>query len=543
MSVLRLLILLLGVYGIGAVAQPPPAEGRTAEEPKGEIGGAVISAQTGQALRSTLVSLRLLTAEMKGEAPQITAVTGLDGRYRFVGLPAGNYELHFSKSGYQPRQNRSLRLSLNADQVVTDLVTKLWRPAVLAGRVVNVAGEPVYGARVEAYRRVYSDSGPYLKIEGSATSNDLGEYRILDLAPGDYIAGVTVKQAEAPPGILSYEYSEAYYPNARSPSEGVRIKLTWGEEAHWVDFQLSPALPTAVAGVAQDAALGGPCADCIVSVAGTGDLNIQAPGRSVRTRKNGTFGIAGLAPGRYRLTASTIGMNPRIGSAEVQVAPRSVSQVAVAAGNGYEVAGTVVWEEPPATSREEQQPKPLQVCLTPEPGTPQAPIRPASVPPNGGPFVLENAPAGKYRFLLVSIPDGGYLKAVDVAGQPLPGPAITLGEGSLSGITIHLASDGATVRGTVRESGKVPRGLVALVPTGADPGYQVKRVVSYEADGNFEITGVAPGRYTLFAVPSRDSFELSDPEVRRALQSFGVSAELDAEETTTIELSLIPASD
>ena len=62
-------------------------------------------------------------------------------------------------------------------------------------------------------------------------------------------------------------------------------------------------------------------------------------------------------------------------------------------------------------------------------------------------------------------------------------------------------------------------------------------------DTSFTLPMMAPGAYTLYAVPFPETFDLWDPEVRRALGAAGKRVRLSAEDKVTVELPYIPEPD
>src|SRR4029078_9376651 len=69
-------------------------------------------------------------------------------------------------------------ISLSAGDELHDIKFRMQRAGVITGRVVYADGAPFSGAELIAHRGV-SD-------EGRTTTNDLGEYRVANLLPGDY---------------------------------------------------------------------------------------------------------------------------------------------------------------------------------------------------------------------------------------------------------------------------------------------------------------------------------------------------------------------
>ena len=357
------------------------------DTPNGKVGGVVVSAQTGESLKGALVSLRLLGEVRNDEGRMITTVSGPDGRYHFSGLPPGSYELSTSKSGYDPRYSSRQRITLTRDESATKLVTRMWRTSVIAGRVRDPDGEPLPGARVTAYRVSYRDGERFLLRKSSALTDDLGEFRIFDLATGKYVVGATLKLPEAPQGVLALEWGSVFYPNATLASQAVPMKLAWGAEIS-IDLDLLPAPATSIAGVVLDEATGRACERCSVQ-ASSMENDLPTTGHSVRTREDGRFVMRGLVPASYRLTASSTGLHQRTARREIQLGEGRIEEVTIAVGVGRDVAGAVDWpDSAPEDIVEELRSRTVSVMLSPEPGNPGSMSRSEPIERAGNAFFL-----------------------------------------------------------------------------------------------------------------------------------------------------------
>ena len=87
-----------------------------------------------------------------------------EGRFFFTDLPAGEYYMQATKDGYAPGTygqrrawGQSQLLSLAEGERLTDVKLRLWKHGVIAGTVVDEAGEPVVGVAVRA---LVKDSSP-----------------------------------------------------------------------------------------------------------------------------------------------------------------------------------------------------------------------------------------------------------------------------------------------------------------------------------------------------------------------------------------------
>ncbi|MCA8961304.1 MAG: carboxypeptidase regulatory-like domain-containing protein, partial [Planctomycetes bacterium] len=120
-----------------------------------------------------------------------------DGTFRIEGLAAGEYRVQAGKAGYQTTTQQGIRLERGGEQSVEITVPI---GGVLAGIVVDDAGQPVAGAEVAARaegndrQRAVRRGGPpgFGGDDGTRTETDVdGRFRLDRLAPGSYRLDVT----------------------------------------------------------------------------------------------------------------------------------------------------------------------------------------------------------------------------------------------------------------------------------------------------------------------------------------------------------------
>ena len=72
------------------------------------------------------------------------------------------------------------------------------RGSVISGRIVDEFGEPVADANVTAMRQQWLNGRRRLMPSGrNAQTNDLGQYRIYGLPPGDYYVSATLRNMDS----------------------------------------------------------------------------------------------------------------------------------------------------------------------------------------------------------------------------------------------------------------------------------------------------------------------------------------------------------
>jgi hypothetical protein len=156
---------------------------------------------------------------------------------------------------------------------------------------------------------------------------------------------------------------------------------------------------------------------------------------------------------------------------------------------------------------------------------------------------MESVSAETYRFEVLDLPPGAYLKALRVGRQRLPRPDE---DAPLTGVQAVIGFDAATVSGRVKpvRSGGGKEGpieaRVALIPKPNQGGYVRANTVDTAPDGSFAFTTVVPGAYTLYALPVMSSAQLMDPAVQGSLRSYSRQLDLEPAESATVELPLGP---
>ena len=508
------------------------------ENPHGAIGGTVRSAKTGELLKSVQVSLELAA---KSQTSSLRATTGPAGEFLFSGLPAGKYLLRFRKTGYRKAPARAPVISLAGDEKILGLDFGLVPAAVITGRVVDSAGEPVPNARVLAYALRHRGESVLLLPAARARADDLGEYRLYKLAAGKYIVSVSAPRLGTPAGEFYAGVADVYYPNAVVPSQSTPLKVRWGQELTGIDIEFRDEPAYWIAGAVFEGATGGGCFDCTMWVTRLDGGLIQTMPKQSQVSAEGVFLVRGLSAGAYKLSVRRAGDRRSVGQRVVQLSDRNLDDVVLIADPGGAVSGKIVFEGGAGEEPGEEMNVSLVALSAAAWPMPKGKTKKDAT------FFLEAVPAETYRFAVQPLPLGAYLKTLRLGGQPLPEPQLTVPEyASLTGVQAVIAFDGATVSGRVRprRSGSGEEGFiearVVLVPKPSQSGYVTAKEVEAARDGSFSFSSVVPGAYTLYALPSMSAAQLMDPAVQSALRSYARTVDLDPRENITVELRLAP---
>jgi hypothetical protein len=216
------------------------------------IQGTVLDAATGMPLSGVAVWIPAIFGEPTSLGPPpvvrpaIRATSGANGVFVLEPPGPGPYEIYASKTGYE-----SWKTGLSADEVrnrveVVFKLVPLPARGVVAGRAVDAAGRPIVGTTVEllGYTRMSQFSlgaytvHPEFAIIERRETNDRGEFRLIDVAPGQYF--LRVPPAGKPTDELSRLHA-AFYPSVTGLTRAKKFEVRPGEEVRLEDIVLTPS--------------------------------------------------------------------------------------------------------------------------------------------------------------------------------------------------------------------------------------------------------------------------------------------------------------
>ena len=303
------------VFG-GTVQNGPFQPPRDTPPPTGHsaIRGRIVDADGGQPVRRAMVRVSAPT-------PQITRsmLTDADGRYEFRDLPAGRYSINASKTAYvswaygqtQPA-SPGKPLALADNQAADSVDIRLPRGSVITGHVTDDFGDAAIGVAVTLMRQQFVQGQRRMApVGGRATTNDIGEFRIFGVAPGQYFVSATgaqlngaVEGAEARTG-----YAPTYYPGTTDEAAAQKVAVGMSQTVSEINIRLLPTQLATVSGTAVDSR-GQPLTGGFVNLQRRGGLAGIGGGGGGPVKRDGSFSITNVAPGEYVARANAPGPPP-----------------------------------------------------------------------------------------------------------------------------------------------------------------------------------------------------------------------------------------
>jgi protocatechuate 3,4-dioxygenase beta subunit len=239
---------------------------------------------------------------------QMLERTDQAGIAAFTSLPAARYSIAVAPPAAFVTPP-SVPLVLATDGASTNALVRLDRGGVLTGRVLDEDGAPVTGASVSAYWR-QTAAGVVRPVQRGLTrsTDDLGQFRIWGLPPGDYFVKATFSDyGSGAPVHARVGPLPTFYPGVAAFDRATTAAVKALQETGGVDFRLVRGGLGSVTGRATDSS-----GDPLASV-GQANPSVTLVPRNptpaagnyyLSLRPDGTFTIGAVAPGDYYLIAT-----------------------------------------------------------------------------------------------------------------------------------------------------------------------------------------------------------------------------------------------
>ena len=537
---------------------PPPSQMRdpssTQKTGTAKLSGRVTSLDTGRPLRRAVV--RAFGAELRDGK---SVSTDADGRWELREIPAGRLTISVTKGGYVPLsygQRRPFEAGKTIDvangATVEKLDVALPRGGAVTGRVVDEFGEAVTGASVSAMRFRYVNGQRQLSSSAGTgdTTDDLGQYRLHGLPPGDYYIA-------ARPAAFTFlgnsedrsGYGQSFYPGAISVSEAQRLQVAVGQEAQNIVISLVPSKMANVSGTITSAS-GKPVKQGMVMIreeGQTASMNIR-PGLI----QDGAWKISGLSPGDYVLLAqvmdieaiaaagTTAGMpTPEVATAQLTVTGEDITGVTLTTFLGGTARGVVRFEG----GAQPEAPSSMVAIYAADLNTTALPMTSNAIVKADWSFEMKGL-SGRRVFRAANLPSGWTLKSVLVDGTDVIDSGLEVKPGQeVSNMEVVLTNQVTEVSGAVQNAKGTAETDFAVLVFPADTQYWTwqsrhVRVARPDQTGRFVIKGLPPGSYIAVALDYLEPGEETNPEFLERMKALGSSLRLAEGEKKPLTLKI-----
>jgi hypothetical protein len=485
-----------------------------------QVAGTVVNSVTGAPVAGALVTLRSSPRARTTTLPkQLSGLSETGGLFRFAGLAAGQYVLNVEKPGFQRDYVHAETFEIGPSR--ENVALKLEPFAKLGGTVTDRGGAALSRAAVRAFRTEIQDGRRVFRQSRSVTSDDLGHYRLWNLAPGDYFVmaagrggGTALVIGHATAAVNSHEsFAPVYYGGAGDRASATPIPLAAGQE---FEANLTATLQPAyrVRGRIQNTS----AYQQVQIELLRGGQDVSATRASVNAT-TGQFDLQDVVPGTYLVRATQgTGDAERRGEREIVVTNGDLQGVTLSLAAPVAVTAAFRLIRP--------QPERRFYC--------GFSLQPTDGPADGGFGAMDGNQAtvtgifpGRYHVVLRGCA-GTVVSMLAGNENLLPDRDLVVAPGMPPRtLEIVLDTDGGKISG--KAAAPDATSVLLLPVTGGEP------VIDIVMAGAFEVEEIAPGDYQAYLVKNLDRLEYRNPEVLRTLGR-GVAVHVDKSATTKVEL-------
>jgi hypothetical protein len=546
------------LYASAQVTSPEPSVPAKGSS----IAGTVVAEPGSQPLKKVLVQI---VAEDQKRGGNYTASSDVEGRFQVENVSPGRYRVFVEKTGFVGVNERGLKsdsnvLTVQAGQSVADLVFRMLATAVISGRITDEDGDAMSGVRVIALKKIPGKAKR--EPTGTEATNDLGEYRLSGLFPGQYWI-----LAMPPPDFRDYEhgyekereksahesqdeaqpdtrYLATYYPGTYDAMQASSVTLKAGDEAP-VNLTLVPARTYRVRG-----SVTGVSASLKPSV----EL-VSKAGDSYHANEigaDGQFEVRGVGPGSYVLrVAAGSGTQSLRAHQDIKVVAADVDGVNLTPAPAFAISGHL--HNDGGSGDLSQYVINLRLADMPEDAgffmSQEFFGANASVDRLGN-FEWKDVNPGTYIVQLEggNGPGSFFLKSLTLGGRDIATGFAATGFASLD---LVVSARGASIEGTVadREKDVDDAHAVADATVVAVPEEKYRKLPDHfktgstDQQGHFMIRGLAPGSYTLYAWLDVEDGIWRDGDFLRSQEANGTAVKVEEGSDLKVALKLSSVSE
>jgi hypothetical protein len=528
------------------------------------IEGAVVNAANQQPVAQTQIVAVPVGGQWKDAR---TTTTDLAGKFSLGGLTPGSYRIFFEHDGFvrgeygqRAAGKAGVPIDIAAGKNIAGVIVPLTATATILGRVINGSNDPVVNATVKALKPSYRDGERSLQAMQSVQTNDLGEYRLFGLIPGNYFLSVTPIPSPSiqggtlitpsgggfsgqplqniltagnpidPRALDNSTEPTIYVPGTTDPAAAVAIDLKAGTSYRAPDLRTVRARSFSVRGQFVDEA-GQPAAVTLVAL--TKANSNETFRTNVMAQNRNTFEFSGILPGMYELSATIQGgSGEKNGILTVNVGNENVENLRLVLRPVIQMKGRILRDGGAV-------PAELRVQLRGTRGGNGVQLAPVAA---DGSFTVTRLMPGDYKLAFFGLPANMHVRSARLGTTDLLDSALHI-EGVVSdSLEIVLNTNTGSLDATVLDRNKQPSAAatVVLVPSSGRRGrFDLYRTAATDSSGRASLTNIAPGSYKLFAWQDIEENAWQNAEAMRPFEDRGVLVTISENGRTSQTITVI----
>jgi hypothetical protein len=482
--------------------------------------------------------------------------TDRDGRFTFKTAPHMRATLQVRKPEFFDEiqlRGDGAKQTVTIGPEMAPVILKLSPAGEIGGHVVDLNGDPLDQIPILIRQFRVVDGRKQTSVMSTKT-DDNGEFAIAGLMPGSFVISAgpywNEAEAQAKPGAKVEVYPRVYYADADEPSSATAVQLAPGQHVE-LDFRinLTPTLP--VSGLVVGGRPGPVEAklefvnawDDEISlppqmnaqgqfeahVIPGGSCRIKAYSRNLAGRSLYSENLISLATpvaGLHLTPVLPPDIPVNIRMETTRPVPLSRPTTATDAANRFR---TRTFSSVPAL--------PVQVSLRLRDTLPRrASSHRLDQDRVSGLAALHDVEPGEYWVDVSAREPSWYIRSVECGGTNLLQEMLTVGSSGIQPIEIVVRDDSAALSGTVAGSEGEAYVTVVIASEGTPFHPQTAHL---REDGTFEIQGLAPGDYKVFAFDDTYGLEYKNPEILHNYDAQAASITLQPNGKASLRLDVI----
>jgi len=263
------------------------------------------------------------------------------------------------------------------------------------------------------------------------------------------------------------------------------------------------------------------------------------PQNSVRA--DGTFEIPEVAPGEYTITARLFDEGKSYSTQQdIDISASDIDGLLLSIGPGITIPGRILWDGTPGLAADQE----FSVFLQSD--TSRFWYGAGARVEENNQFMLKEVPDGVFKVNVSGVSKDCYIKEVRYGDSSLPDTELRLSKGGGGNLEITVSSRGAHIAGTVLSDENLPVPGVWVVAVPEEGKRKIERLYKSELsdqNGQFELRGLAPGRYKLFSWDSVEQGAWQDLDFLKEFEAKGELVEVQDGDAKQSELKLLHSNE